>query len=59
MVTEEDIKNFVVGGFLALKELSGYRCAVDQDIPALDSSEIVVFVDFFRRRLGVPIHWFI
>jgi len=26
--TDKDIKNLVVGGFLALRELSGYRCAL-------------------------------
>ena len=57
--TEEDIKNLVVGGFLAPRELSGYRCALDQDVPALNSDEIVVFVDFFRREFRVPIHWFV
>ena len=47
MVTEEDIKSLVVGGFLAPRELSGYRCALRQDIPTTDSGEIIVFVDFF------------
>ena len=59
MVTEEDIKNLVVGGFLALRELLGYRCALGQDVPDPDYSEIVVFVDFFHHGFGVPIHWFI
>jgi hypothetical protein len=58
-VMEEDIKNLVVGGFLAPRELLGYRCALGQDVPAPDSSEIVVFVDFFRCGFGVPVHWFI
>ena len=54
--TEEDIKNLVVGGFLASRELSGCRCALGQDVPAPNSGEIVVFVDFFRRGFGVPSH---
>ena len=53
---EEDIKSLMVGGFLAPKELLGFRCALGQDIPAPDSSEIVVFVDFLRHRFRVPIH---
>ena len=52
---EEDIKILVVGGFLAPRELLGYRYALGQDVPAPDSSKIVVFVDLFRRGLGVPI----
>ena len=56
---EEDIKNLVVGGFLAPRELSGYWCALGQDVLALDSGEIVVFVDFFHRGFGVPIHWIV
>ena len=56
---EEDIKNLVVGGFLVPRELLGYRCALGQDVPTADSGEIVVFVDFFHRGFGVPIHWFI
>ena len=56
-VMEEDIKNLVVGGFLAPRELSGYRCALDQDVPALNSDEIVVFVDFFHYGFRVPVHW--
>ena len=59
MATEEDIKNLVVGGFLAARELLGCRCALGQDVPAPDSDEIVVFVDFFHHRFGVPIHWFV
>jgi hypothetical protein len=55
-MTEEDIKNLVVGEFLALRELSGYRCALGQDVPAPNSIKIVVFVDIFRRGFGVPIH---
>ena len=53
---EEDIKNLVVGGFLAPRELLCYRCALGQDVPAPDSNEIVVFVDFFRRGFNVPMH---
>ena len=56
---EEDIKNLVVGGFLAPRELLGYRCALGQDVPAPNSDETVVFIDFFCRRFTVPIHWFI
>ena len=56
---EEDIKSLMVGGFLAPKELLGFRCALGQDIPAPDSSEIIVFVIFFCRGFGVPIHWFV
>ena len=56
---EDDIKNLVVGGFLAPRELSGYRCALGQHVPAPDSGEIVVFINFFRRGFRVPIHWFI
>ena len=58
-VMEEYIKSLVVRGFLAPKELLGYQCALGQDIPALDSSEIVVFVDFFHRGFNVLIHWFV
>ena len=58
-VMEEDIKNLVVGGFLVPRELLGYRCALGQDMPTPDSSEIVVFIDFFRREFRVPIHWFV
>jgi len=54
----EDIKNLVVGGFLALRELLGYRCALGQDMPTPDSGKIVVFIDFFHHRFRVPIHWF-
>ena len=46
-------------GFLAPRELLGYRCALGQDVPAPDSGKIVVFVDFFRRGFGVSIHWFV
>ena len=53
---QEDIKNLVFGGFLAPRELLGYRCALGQDVPAPDSNEIVVFVDFFRSEFRVPIH---
>ena len=56
---EEDIKSLMVGGFLALRELSGYQCALSQDVPAPDSSEVVVFVDFFHLGFRVPIHWFV
>ena len=56
---EEDIKNHVVGGFLVLMELLGYYYAFGQDVPTPDSSKIVVFVDFFCHRFGVPIHWFV
>ena len=56
---EDDIKNLVVGGFLAARELLGCRCALGQDVPAPDSDEIVVFVDFFHRGFGVPIHWIV
>jgi hypothetical protein len=56
---EEDIKNLVVEGFLVLRELSGYRCALGQDVATPDFSEIVVFVDFFHHKSGVPIHWFV
>ena len=56
---EEDIKNLVVGGFLEPRELLGYRCALGQHVPAPDSGEIVVFINFFRRGFRVPIHWFI
>ena len=56
---EEDIKNLVVGGFLAPRELLGYRCALAQDVPAPNSGKIVVFVDFFHRGFRVPIHWFV
>jgi hypothetical protein len=59
MATEEDIISLVVGEFLASKELSGYRCALGQDVPALDSGEIIVFVDFFRHGFRVLIHCFI
>ena len=57
--TEEDIKNLVVGGFLVPRELSVYRCALGQDVLAPDSGEIVVFINFFCRGFGVPIHWFV
>ena len=53
---EEDIKNLVVGGFLVPRELSDYQCALGQDVPAPDSSEIVVFIDFFCCGFRVPIH---
>ena len=56
---EEDIKSLMVGGFLALKDLSGYRCALDQDVPTPNAGVIMVFVDFFRPGFGVLIHWFI
>ena len=56
MAMEEDIKGLAVGGFLAPKELSGYRCALGQDVPGPDSGEIVVFVDFFHRGFRMPIH---
>jgi hypothetical protein len=39
-VTEEDIKNLVVGGFLTPRELLGCWCALGQDVPAPDSGEI-------------------
>jgi hypothetical protein len=55
----EDIKNLVVGGFLAPRELLDYQCALGQDVPTLDSGEIVVFIDSFHHRFRVPIHWFI
>ena len=54
--TEEDIKDLVVGGFLAPRELLGYRCGLSQDVPVPDFSEIVVFIDFFHPRFGVFIH---
>jgi hypothetical protein len=56
---EEDIKNLVVGGFLAPRELSVCQCALGQQMPAPDSSEIVVFIYFFCHGFGVPIHWFV
>ena len=59
MATEEDIKNLVVGGFLAPRELLGYWCALGQDVPTPNFDEIVVFINFFRRGFRVPIHWFI
>ena len=58
-MVEEDIKNLMVGGFLAPRELSGYRCVLGQDVPAPNSGEIVVFVDFFHCGFRVPIHWFV
>ena len=58
-VMEEDIKNLMVGGFLAPRELSGYLCALGQDVPSPDSSKIVVFVDFFHHGFRVPVHWFV
>jgi hypothetical protein len=57
--TDDDIKSLVMEEFLAPQELSGYRCALGQDVPAPDSGEIVVFVDFFRRGFGIPVHWFV
>ena len=56
MVTEEDIKGLVVGGFLAPKELSGYQCALGQDVLAPNTSGIVVFVDFFCLGFNILIH---
>ena len=59
MVTEEDIKNPVVGGFLVPRELSGYQCSLGHDVPIPDFNKIFVFIDFFHHRFGVPIHWFV
>ena len=59
MATEDDIKSLVTEGFLAPKELSGYRCALGQDVSAHDSGEIVVFVDFFHHGFNIPMHWFV
>jgi hypothetical protein len=39
-MTKEDIKNLVVGGFLAPRELLGYRCALGQDVPALTPARL-------------------
>ena len=52
-VMEEDIKGHIVGGFLAPKELSGYQCALGQDVSAPDTSGIVVFVDFFHHGFNI------
>ena len=52
---EEDIKSLVVGGFSAPRKLFGYQCALGQDVPAPDSSEIIVFVNFFYQGFVVPI----
>jgi hypothetical protein len=49
----EDIKNLMVGGFLALKELLGYQCAFRQDT-APNSDKIVVFIDFFHAWIWGP-----
>ena len=59
MTMEEDIKNLMVGGFPAPRELLGYWCALGQDVLAPDFGEIVVFVDFFHHGFRVPIHWFV
>ena len=37
---EEDTKNLVVGGFLAPRELLGYRCAPGQDVLPLISVKL-------------------
>jgi hypothetical protein len=56
---EDDIKSLVTERLLAPMELLGYRCALGQGVSMPDSGEIVVFVDFFHRGFGVPIHWFV
>ena len=51
-----DIEDLIKEGFLALEAHSGYRRALGQDIPAPNTGEIIVFVDFFRRGFNVPMH---
>jgi hypothetical protein len=58
-VTEEDIRSLVIGGFMAPKELSGYRCTVGQDVPAPNFSEICSLHRLLPSRIQCSIHWFV
>jgi hypothetical protein len=54
--TKSSINELVGLGLLHVKELRGWRASDLESFPDPQPDEIVVFEDFFKREIGVPIH---
>ena len=56
---EAEINRMVEAGVLSNHVTAGWRLASGEPFPMPHTDEVVVFEDYFWRRLGFPIHPFL
>lgn len=59
--TEKDLRDLVADGLLPDRAVAGWRSTVDERLfpTPRNQNDLVVFVDFFRRGFGIPVHPFL
>ncbi|HET8670193.1 MAG TPA: hypothetical protein VFM05_06045 [Candidatus Saccharimonadales bacterium] len=58
-VSEEMLKKLVDDGLLPEQAVAGWRSAEGEKTPYPDTHQLVVFVDYFLRGFGLPLHPFV